>query len=234
MVLLLQRGREIELHGSELALGGADLVVALGGRHDARGIFRIGAERHHIRGHATHRPHQQPVQRQIDERGGDRRDDQRQEQDADGKIHHRLAQRRLVDHDLDEFAAHRSLPHHPHHVGVAGDQRVEGLDDGAVPRHVAHVDLVGDRMRHVPGREQAAVLAHLQGDSARADAFQNLPRDRLGHFPARRGLEHQRRGVSGGQAILQPVQPKIGDRRHVDQHFRNHHEQEREKEKLAR
>jgi hypothetical protein len=61
MVLLLQQGGEVELHGGELALGGADLVAALGGRHDARGILRIGAERHHVGGHAPHRPHQHAV-----------------------------------------------------------------------------------------------------------------------------------------------------------------------------
>ena len=62
MVLLLQQGCEIELHGGELALGGADLVHAVRRRHDARGILRIGAERHHVRGHEPHRPHQQPLQ----------------------------------------------------------------------------------------------------------------------------------------------------------------------------
>src|SRR4029453_18375970 len=52
MVFLLQQSGEIELHRRELAPGGADLVAALGGRHDARGILRIGAERHHVGGHA--------------------------------------------------------------------------------------------------------------------------------------------------------------------------------------
>ena len=149
MVLLLQQRGEIELHGGELALGGADLVGAVRRRDDAGGILRLGAERHHVGGHAPHRPHQQEVQREVDQRGGDRGDDQRQDQDADGKIHHRLAQRRLVQHDLDELAAHGRRPHHPHDVAVGAHERVEGIDDGAVPGHVAHVDVVIDRRRHV-------------------------------------------------------------------------------------
>jgi hypothetical protein len=196
---------------------------------------RIGAERHHVGGHAPHRPHQQPVQRQIDERCGDRRNDQRQDQDADGEIHHRLAQRRLVEHDLDELAAHGRGPHHPHHVGVDADERVEGLDDGAVPRHVAHVDLVRDRPSHrIRSREQAPLMAGLEGNRVRADALEDLARDRVRDHAARRGLEHQRRGIGGRQPVAQPIEPEVGDRRHVDQHFRDHHERERENEKLGR
>ena len=91
MVLLLQHRGDVELHGGQLALGGADLVEAVRRRDNARGIFRVGAERHHVGGHAPHRPHQQHVQREVDERGGDRGDEQRQQQDPDREFHHRLA-----------------------------------------------------------------------------------------------------------------------------------------------
>src|SRR5262249_41849667 len=46
--------------------------------------------------------------------------------------------------------------------------------------------------------------------------------------------EHERGGVRGGKAVAQPVQATVGDRRHIDQHLRQHHEQDREDEELAR
>ena len=46
--LLMQHRGEVALHGGELALGGADFVGAAGRRDDARRIFRVGAERHHV------------------------------------------------------------------------------------------------------------------------------------------------------------------------------------------
>ena len=103
--------------------------------------------------------------------------------------------------------------------------------DGAVPGNVAHVDLVIDRGRHVAGHQQAALLAHLHGDGTRADAVEHLTRQRVGHV--RRRLQHQRGGIGGVQPVPEPVQPEIGDRRHIDQHFRDHHEQDRKDQELA-
>ena len=102
-----------------------------------------------------------------------------------------------------------------------------------MPRHVAHVDDVADGGRHLPGRQQAALLAHLHRHRAGADAVQDLTRDRVRDHAVRRGLEHQRRGVSGGEAVVEPVQAEVGDRGDIDQHFRDHHEQQREDEELA-
>ena len=171
---------------------------------------------------------------EIDQRGGDGGNDQRQDEDADGKIHHRLAQRRLVQHDLDELAALGGGPHDPHDIAVRASQRVEGIDDGAVPGHVAHVDVLVDRWRHVRHREQAPLLAHFHGDRARADALQDLLGGGFRDHPARRGVEHQRRGIGVGEPVAEPVQAVVGDRRNIDQHLRDHHEQQRENEKLAR
>ncbi len=75
------------------------------------------------------------------------------------------------------------------------------------------------------GGEQAALLAHLHRHCPGADAVENLPGETLRHHAARRRVEHQRRGVRGGQAVVEPGQAEIRDRRHVDQHFRQHHEQ---------
>ena len=80
---------------------------------DARRILRIGAERHHVLGDAAHRPHQQIMQREVDQRRGDAGDHQRQQQDVDREGQHRLPQRRLVQHDFEELAVrHRRRPDH--------------------------------------------------------------------------------------------------------------------------
>ena len=112
-------------------------------------------------------------------------------------------------------------------------QRVEGIEDGAVPRHVAHVDVVVDHRRHFGDGEQPALRAHLHRHGAGADAAEDLPRQAFGHHAARRRVQHQRRGVGGGEPVVQPVEPEVRDRRHIDQHFRDHHEQDREDEELA-
>ena len=87
--------------------------------------------------------------------------------------------------------------------------------------------------RHIGGGEQAALGAHLHRHRARADAVQDLLRQAFRHHAARRGIEHQRGGVRGGQAVVEPVEPEIGDRRHVDENFRHHHEQDGEEQQLA-
>ena len=120
-----------------------------------------------------------------------------------GEAQHRLAQRRLVEHDLDELAAHRRRSDHPHHVAVDAEQRLERIDDGAMPRHVAHVDVVVDRRRHLrrppaggaagPSSSPPRGRRCCRG-SARASAVR--------HHAARRGLEHQRRGVGGGEPVV--------------------------------
>ena len=62
---------------------------------------------------------------------------------------------------------------------------------------------------------------------------ENLARQAFRHHAARRGVEHERRGMRGMQLVVQPVETEIGDRRHIDQHFRQHHEQDREQQQLA-
>ena len=199
------------------------------------GFSGLVAERRHVGGDAAQRPHEQLMQRDIDQRRGDAGDQQRQQQDVPGEAQHRLAQRLLVEHDLDELAAHRRRADHAHDVGVVAEQRVEGVDDGAVPAHVAHVDVVVDgraASRSTASRRRCWPIFMA---TARAPiAVEDLARHRLRHHAARRRLEHQRGGVGGGQPVVEPVQPEIGDRGHIDQHFRDHHEQDREDEELAR
>ena len=103
--LLMQHRHQIALHVAEFALGDADLVAALARHDDMRRAFGVFVEADEIRGQPPHRPHEQIMQRQIDQRRGEDRDRQRDQQQVAGKPVHRLAQRLFVDHDLDELRA---------------------------------------------------------------------------------------------------------------------------------
>ena len=65
--LLAQFVGEHPLHARQRLLGEADLVVALGRRDDPRGVLRVGREGGDVAGQPPHGPHDQPVQRQVDE-----------------------------------------------------------------------------------------------------------------------------------------------------------------------
>jgi hypothetical protein len=71
--------------------------------------------------------------------------------------------------------------------------------------------------------EQPALLPHLDGDRAGADAGQDLPRQRIRHHAERRGIQHQGGSVGRREAVVQPVGPEIRDRRHVDHQQCDHH-----------
>ena len=71
--LLMQHGNEVALHVGQFALGDADLVAALARHDDARRTLRVFVEADQIRGQPPHRPHEQIMQREIDQRRGDAR-----------------------------------------------------------------------------------------------------------------------------------------------------------------
>ncbi len=73
----------------------------------------------------------------------------------------------------------------------------------------------------VPGREIASVLGVARGNVVRARVF---GRDFIA------GL----RNLGGGEALFQPVEAEIGDRWHEDQHFRQHDEENGERQKATR
>ena len=173
------------------------------------------------------------MQRQIDQRRGQHRDPQRDQQQIAGKPVHRLAQRHLVDHDLDELRAARRRPDHADRLVAALQHDLEGIDDRRPHRHGPHVDVVIDRRRQIGAGQQPALLPHLDGDRARADAVEDLPRQRIRNHARGRGIEHQRRGIRRRQPVVQPVHPEIGDRGHVDQHFRDHHQRNGQQQQLA-
>lgn len=88
-------------------------------------------------------------------------------------------------------------------------------------------------LRHVAGRDQdmLAVLHHR--DRFHADRLQEtllqIFRER-GCARARRGKGRDRRRL---ELLIEPHIAEIGDRRHVDQHLRDHDEGDRQHEKLA-
>ncbi len=186
-----------------------------------------------VRSDAAHRPHEQVVHREVDQRHGHDRDRNRDRQQVAGKPVHREPQRLLVDHDLDELPLARG-PNHTNGVVVGLEHRADRFRDRRPRRDRAHVDVVIDHRRDVIHREQPALLAHLDRDRTRADALQHLPRQFVRDHAARRRLEHEGRGVRGGDAIVQPVHPEVRDRRHVD-HDRGHqHERNGQQQQLAR
>jgi hypothetical protein len=132
-----------------------------------------------------------------------------------------------------ELAAHRRRSDDTHHVGVGAQQRVEGIENRAMPGHVAHVDIVTDRRRHFRHCEQPPLPADLHRYRAGPDRIENLPRKIVRHHAAWRGVENERRRVRRREAVVEPVVAEIRDRRNVDQHFGQHHEHDREDEKLA-
>ena len=203
------------------------------GDDDVGGVFRIGAERHHVGGDPAHRAHEGVMQRQINQRRGNAGDQQRDQQQVDRIAQQRLAQRRLVHDDLDVVAAHRRGADDAHHVFARVEHQHERVGDRIEGHDVAHVEVMVDRRRHVADRKQAALLAHLHGDRAGADRIEDLLGQAVRHHAVRRRFEHERGGIGAGQAVFEPVHAEIGDRRDIDQHFPEHHEQDREDEELA-
>ena len=68
--LLMQHRDEIALHVGQFAFRHADLVAALARHDDARRAFGVFVEADQIGGQPPHRPHEQIMQRQIDQQGG--------------------------------------------------------------------------------------------------------------------------------------------------------------------
>ena len=149
-------------------------------------------------------------------------------------VHIALQSGCFVENDLEEVAAHRRRADHAHHVALlAGEQGLERVHDRVPPGPLPHIDVLRDFGRHVGGGEQAALIAHLHRNRARADAVENLFREAFRHHAARRGVEHERRRVRGRKPVVQPIQSKIRDRRNVNQNFRHHHEQDGEQQQFS-
>ena len=131
-------------------------------------------EADHARGEPPHRPHEQIVQHEIDQRGGQHRDQQRDQNEVAGEPVDRLSQRQFVDHDLDELRPARGRAHHADRLVAVIEHDVERVGDRLPHRERTHVDVAVDRGRQVGAGEQPPLLAHLDGHRPRADAAQDV------------------------------------------------------------
>src|SRR4029079_18101249 len=86
---LRQRLDELMLHGGELALGGADLVAAPRRVDNACWVLGPLGKAHDVPGELGHGLHQQRIEREIDERGGDDRDEDRKPKNVETVADHR-------------------------------------------------------------------------------------------------------------------------------------------------
>ena len=230
----MQHRHQVALHVGQLAFGYPDLVTALAGDDDPGRAFGILVEANQARGQPPHRPHEQEMQGDVDQSGREHRDGHRDQQQIAGKPVHRCAQRRLIDDGLDELRPAGSRPDHTDGLVAAFEHGLEGVDDRRPCRHRPHVDVVVDRRRQIGAGQQPPLLAHLDGNGMRANAGEDLPRQRIRHHAGGGRIQHQRGGVRGRQPIVQPVHPEVGDRRHIDQQSRDHHQRNGQQQQLAR
>ncbi len=148
------------LHRGELAFGRADFVPPLRGIENARGIFGVVAEVNHRRGHALHRPHQDKIEADEDQKRGQRGNEDGKRQDPGRKYKQRGADRVLVGDHHDGAA--RTEPGRRVDADDASRRREERAD------HVADLlDQIGlaaiidglDRRRVRPDKKQLMLAA---------------------------------------------------------------------------
>ena len=96
------------------------------------------------------------------------------------------------------------------------------------------IDRLVDGRRHLDGGDQAADRAGADGDGDGADGIEELVLDVARHVGGLRGGEHQARRVGHGQAVGEPAQAEVGDRRHIDQDLARHDEEDGEHQELDR
>ena len=188
---------------------------------------------HQALGQAPHRPHEQEMQRQIDQCRSQDRDRQRNQKQVAGEAIHRLAQRQLVDHDLDELSAARRRPDDADRLVTRLQHHLERIDDRRPDRQRAHVDVMVDRLGQAGRGEKPPLLSHLDRHRSRANAVEDLPRQRIRDHAGGRRIQHQRGRICRGQLAIEPVHPKIRDRGDVDQHFGDHHQRNGQKQQLS-
>ena len=218
-----------------MPLGKADLVVLAAGPDDAARVLRRLGEGPHAVGHPPDRPDHHAVDGEEDETRRDQRDDQRQDQDVARIDQHRAAQRAVLEHHVEHHGAVADGAVDPDRPVAAEDELVEGGDDGRSRIDRGEVVARGRSARHVPGR----------GDQARRAVL--AQRDRLGAGRHQRFLLELFRQLdvlqpvdddagAGGlvQLVLEPAHPHVGDGRHEDEHFGDHHEEHGQEQKLAR
>ena len=186
-----------------------NLVAAIRWHNDPGRAFRILVKADEAFGQPSHRPHEQEMQREIDQRRGQNRNRQRDQQQVAGKPIHRLTQRGLIDHHLDELPAAGRRPDDADRLIAGLEHHLEGSDDRGPGRQRAHIDVVVDGARKTSARQQPPLLPELDGHSPRPDAVEDLPRQRFRHHAGGRRIQNQGCGVGRRQARVKPVHPEV-------------------------
>jgi hypothetical protein len=229
--LLLERRAQLGLHVRQLVLGDAQLVGAGRGRQRARQVLRVLSEGHHALGHAPHGAHQQPLQAQIDEGGGDQRDDDREREDAVGIVDESHAHGRLVDDDLDDrLRMARRWRDDAQHPVAALEQSVEGIPNQHEEVAFAQVEAGVDGRRHVTAEHELHTVGPPHGDDVGAGLVEQFALELVAHHVVGRGHEREDGGVAGVAALLEKAQAESAGRGRKDQHFAQHHEHHGERQ----
>jgi hypothetical protein len=135
-------------------------------------------------------------------------------------------QRLFLDDDLDNrFGILRGQPHHPYHPGFALTQHHQRIDHQPGEGTVAKVDRFMYRRRHTAGKNEFGAAA-MHVDSISADMGEQFLPQTVADQPLGREVEGQNSKVAGAQPFVQPGETEPGDRRHKDQDFGDHHEQD--------
>ena len=149
MLFLVQFAHECALRHRERIFGEPDFIAAPRGLNDARGIFRIAAEFHQARSEAADGAQHHHIDRDGRDKGYDRRNRQRQEEDFNRILQHRVPQRRFVEGDLDIFGAHRRIPDDGQDAAIAlGERPKRGFDRFPVAPGAQIIRII-DMLRHV-------------------------------------------------------------------------------------
>ena len=231
---LPQRLPQRALHRREFAARPSDLVRSRAGGDRIPGVFGIGAERDHAFRDAQHRPDEEKLEADIDQRRGDQRNDDRKEQDPFRIAQHLVSHGRFVDHrpnyrfgvlgrradDLDY-----PVPAAPQDQERLPDQREES-------RFAQVVDFVDLGRGLADKRLQFGCIA--ADYAVRAGMFEDFSGQPRGHGAALRRSRRQRGQVGGGDPFLHVDQAIAPDRRRINEHLAQHHEKNRQHEQARR
>ena len=175
--LLRERGAQVLLHPAELVLHQADLVAAPRDRQVDAGILRPVAKRDHALRDPPQRPHDDELQRRIDQERREQRDDDREVQDPPGIVDHGAPHRLLAQADVDQHlrALGRGADHADHPLAAIPERAERVADHGARARRRA------DRTPCAP----AAACPASARPTARARSRTARPRGRAARSRAR-------------------------------------------------
>ncbi len=128
--------------------------------------------------------------------------------------------------------AHLADTDDAHGAVAAIGEDLETVQDGRPGGDFGHVDNEVHLARHIAHGDQAAPRAFVEGNresTGRAQQFFLKTRgDGVGF------RKHRGRDTCRGQPVGEPGVPKIRDRRHIDEDFREHHEKHRHQQEFAR